>query len=82
MNHNPERTSRIRAESLRIRLKLNGAFGGAILVSLVPNSTRGEGRGGEGRGEVSDLFNFRFFFSIYKTKDKNIIDKNIDKQQN
>ena len=74
MNHNPERTSRIRTESLRIRLKLNGAFGGAILVSLVPNSTRsclgryrgrgGEGRGGEGRGEVSDLFNFRFFFSI------------------
>ena len=74
MNHNPERSSRIRAESLRIRLKLNGAFGGAILVSLVPNSTRsclgryrgsgGEGRGGEGRAEVSDLFNFRFFFSI------------------
>ena len=69
MNHNPERTSRIRAESLRIRLKLNGAFGGAILVSLVPNSTRSclgiyRGRGGEGRGEVSDLFNFRFFFSI------------------
>ena len=57
MNHNPERTSRIRAESLRIRLKLNGAFGGAILVfpssklySVMFGEIPGEGRGGEGMG--------------------------------
>ena len=74
MNHNPERTSRIRAESLRIRLKLNGAFGvlwrrhlgfpSSKLYSVMFGEIPGEGRGGEGRGEVSDLFNFRFFFSI------------------
>ena len=84
MNRKPERTSRIRAESLRIRFEVEqwrnwkrhlGFPQGfpwfqALLGHVWGDTGRGEGRGGEGRGEMRGVTCSIFVFSFRFQKQK------------